>query len=46
MIDTVKSLLESSVEPEVDFYTQNRAALNMLDTAIFSNIFKSALFCV
>lgn len=32
MIDTVKSLLESSVEPEVDFYTQNRAALNMLDT--------------
>ena len=32
MLDTVKSLLESSVEPEVDFYTQNRAALNMLDT--------------
>lgn len=32
MLDTVKSLLESSVEPEVDFYTQNRAAFNMLDT--------------
>ena len=32
MLDTVKSLLESSVEPEVDFYTQNRAALNMLES--------------
>lgn len=30
MLDTVKSLLESSVEPEVDFFTQNRVALNML----------------
>ena len=32
MLDTVKSLLESSVEPEVDFFTQNRAALNMLES--------------
>ena len=32
MLDTVKSLLESSVEPKVDFFTQNRAALNMLES--------------
>lgn len=32
MLDTVKSLLESSVEPEVDFFTQNRSALNMLES--------------
>ena len=32
MLNTVKSLLESSVEPEVDFFTQNRAALNMLES--------------
>lgn len=32
MLDTVKSLLESSVEPEVDFFTQNRAALNTLES--------------
>lgn len=32
MLDTVKSLLESSVEPEVDLFTQNRAALNMLES--------------
>ena len=32
MLDTVKSLLESSLEPEVDFFTQNRAALNMLES--------------
>lgn len=32
MKDTVKSLLESSVEPNVDFYTENLASLNILDT--------------
>lgn len=32
MQDTVKSLLESSVAPDVDFYTHNTTALNMLDT--------------
>ena len=32
MKDTVKSLLESSVEPNVDFFTENLASLNILDT--------------
>ena len=32
MKDTVKSLLESSVEPSIDFYTENLASLNILDT--------------
>lgn len=32
MKDTVKSLFESSVEPNVDFYTENLASLNILDT--------------
>lgn len=32
MQDTVKALIESSVEPNIDFYTKNRSSLNMLDS--------------
>ena len=32
MQDTVKALIQSSVEPNIDFYTKNRSSLNMLDS--------------
>ena len=32
MIDTVRSLLESSVTPSIDFYTENAANLGILDS--------------
>ena len=32
MIDTVRSLMESSVTPNIDFYTENAANLHILDS--------------